>query len=315
MSQSSSRDNRGRNQRTAPKPTGFQKFVKAVTLGLVDLTPKKPVRKSSPRDSPRDGTRDSPRDGGQKGKRSVEPAGIPDSPRLYVGNLNYDTTDADLEAVFGKFGDLKSASIVSHGGSGRSKGFGFVEFTELSAAKEAVAKLHGTELQDRTIIVNGAKSEKPRRDSEGGEGRERREPRERRPRSGDGDRSGGGDRRERREGGRERGPRSGGGRSGRPQTGNSEDSHKKVKALEIETVSSPSLRVGSLNSEATDQDIDDLFEAVGAIQNRSETGAADSDTREYLIDLASTEEAQKAVELLDGKSFMGNKISVKGAGE
>lgn len=306
MPDSSSRGNRGRSRRPAPKPTGFQKFVKTITFGLVDLTPKKQTRKPSPRGE------------GQSGKRSVEPAGIPDSPRLYVGNLNYDTTDADLEAAFGKFGDLKSASIVSHGGSGRSKGFGFVEFTELSAAKEAVTKLHGTELQERTIIVNGAKSEKPRRDSEGGgERRERREPRERRsPRGDDSRREGRSGGREGRSGGRE--GRGGGrerGRGGREHTGNSENAHQKVKPLDIETVSSPSLRVSALNKEATDQDIDDLFEAVGAIQNRSETSAAEADSREYLIDLASTEDAQKAVELLHGKAFMGNKISVKGAGE
>ena len=300
MPDSSSRGNRGRSRRPAPKPTGFQKFVKTITFGLVDLTPKKQTAKAGPRGE------------GKSGKRSGGPAGIPDSPRLYVGNLNYDTTDADLEAAFGKFGDLKSASIVSHGGSGRSKGFGFVEFTELSAAKEAVTKLHGTELQERTIIVNGAKSEKPKRDSEGGGRRERREPRERRSPRGDGNR------REGRSGGRE--GRSGGGgrergRGGREHTGNSENAHQKVKPLEIETVSSPSLRVSSLNKEATDQDIDDLFEAVGAIQNRSETSAAEADSREYLIDLASTEDAQKAVELLDGKTFMGTKISVAGAGE
>lgn len=88
-----------------------------------------------------------------------------------------------------------------------------------------------------------------------------------------------------------------------------------MKQREIEQVSSPSLRVSSLNSDATDQDIDDLFADVGAIQGRSETGAADSDTREFLVDLATTEEAQKAVELLDGKSFMGYQIKVTGAGD
>ncbi len=288
MSQKSSRGKRGRNRRSAPKPTGFQKFIKTITFGLVDLTPKRPSRKSGKK-------------GGEKtgAKRSVEPASVPDTSRLYVGNLNYDTTDSDLEKTFGKFGDLKSAAVVTHGGSGRSKGFGFVEFENLEAAKEAVSKLHGTDLQGRTIIVNGAKSEKPKRDDDGGR-------KDRRTRKNDEES------RERRGGGRnDRGSRSG----GRARTGNSEDSHKKVKPLEIEQVSSPSLRVSSLNSDATDQDIDDLFAAIGAIQGRSETGAADSDTREYLIDLASTEDAQKAVELLDGKSFMGHRIKVTGAGD
>lgn len=292
MSQQSSRGNRGRNRRPAPKPTGFQKFIKAITFGLVDPTPKRPSRKSGKKGDAKKGAR-----------RSVEPASVPDTSRLYVGNLNYDTTDADLEKAFGSFGDLKSAAVVTHGGSGRSKGFGFVEFTNLESAKAAVAKLHGSDLQGRTIIVNGAKSEKPKRDGDGGgrkEGRSRRSD---------------GERRERRGGGRdEGGSRSGGGKGGRGRTGNSEDSHKKVKPLEIEQVSSPSLRVSSLNSDATDQDIDDLFAAVGAIQGRSETGTSDADTREYLIDLASTEDAQKAVELLDGKSFMGHKIKVTGAG-
>lgn len=287
MSQKSSRGDRG--HKSAPEPTGFQKFIKTITFGLVDLTPKKPAGNSGKKG------------GGNKGaKRSVEPAAVPDTARLYVGNLNYDTTDDDLQSAFSKFGDVKSAAVVTHGGSGRSKGFGFVEFADLDSAKDAVAKLHGTELQGRTIIVNAAKSEKPKRDGDGGGRNERRS------------KKSDGDRRERREGGRGEG---GGRKGGRARTGNSEDSHKKVKPLEIEQVSSPSLRVSSLNSDATDQDIDDLFADVGAIQGRSETGAADSDTREFLVDLASTEEAQKAVELLDGKSFMGHQIKVTGAGD
>ena len=77
--------------------------------------------------------------------------------RLYVGNLPYTITKSRLEEVFSPFGTIVSASVISDKFSGRSKGFGFVEFDNDDAAKEAIAKLDGTDIEGRPLRVNEAK--------------------------------------------------------------------------------------------------------------------------------------------------------------
>ena len=74
--------------------------------------------------------------------------------RLYVGNLPYTITKARLEEVFSPFGALTECSVISDKFSGRSKGFGFVEFESDDAARQAIEKLNGTDLDGRNIIVN-----------------------------------------------------------------------------------------------------------------------------------------------------------------
>ncbi len=86
-----------------------------------------------------------------------------------------------------------------------------------------------------------------------------------------------------------------------------------VRPLVIETVSSPTLTVSNLNAEASETDIADLFAGIGTVVSREETGpGTDIRTKDHRIELADTAEAQKAVELLDGKCFMGHEIRVKG---
>ena len=82
--------------------------------------------------------------------------------RIYVGNLSYDTQDAELEKAFLAFGAVESAQVVSDRYSGRSKGFGFVEMPELSEAQNAITGLNGTEVGGRTLTVNEAKPREPR---------------------------------------------------------------------------------------------------------------------------------------------------------
>ncbi len=77
--------------------------------------------------------------------------------RLYVGNLPYTVNQAKLEEMFSPFGTIVSASVITDKFSGRSKGFGFVEFDNDESAKEAIAKLDGTEMEGRPIRVNEAK--------------------------------------------------------------------------------------------------------------------------------------------------------------
>ena len=102
--------------------------------------------------------------------------------KLYVGNLAYAVTDQDLRDLFSQSGAVASASVITDKFSGQSKGFGFVEMVEASAADAVIQSLDGTEFKGRNLKVNEAK---PREagggGSRGGGGR-----------SGDRDRSGGG---------------------------------------------------------------------------------------------------------------------------
>ncbi len=90
---------------------------------------------------------------------------------VYVGNLPYSTSSDDLREAFEAFGEVTSANVISDRDSGRSKGFGFVEMSDDSAAKEAIEKLNGTEMDGRTITVNEARPREDRPRGGGGGGR------------------------------------------------------------------------------------------------------------------------------------------------
>jgi RNA recognition motif-containing protein len=89
--------------------------------------------------------------------------------KLFVGNLNFSTTEADLTTLFESVGTVESAAVVTDRETGRSRGFGFVEMSSVSEANEAVSKLNGHDVGGRQINVNEAK-ERERR-SAGGNGR------------------------------------------------------------------------------------------------------------------------------------------------
>ncbi|WP_062327334.1 RNA recognition motif domain-containing protein [Treponema endosymbiont of Eucomonympha sp.] len=81
--------------------------------------------------------------------------------KIYVGNLNYQTTDETLSSLFGQYGEVISATVIKDRYSDQSKGFGFVEMTEKDAADAAIATLNGKEVDGRRIRVNIAE-DKPR---------------------------------------------------------------------------------------------------------------------------------------------------------
>ena len=87
--------------------------------------------------------------------------------KLYVGNLTYNVTNADLEALFAPFGSVQSCQIIQNRETGRSKGFGFVEMGSDSEAKAAINALHDREHDGRRLTVNEAK---PREERGGGGG-------------------------------------------------------------------------------------------------------------------------------------------------
>ncbi len=78
--------------------------------------------------------------------------------KLYVGNLPYSVTSDSLSEMFSQFGEVVSAVvIVDRQNNNRSKGFGFVEFADDSAADKAMQEMNGAEVEGRTLKVNEAK--------------------------------------------------------------------------------------------------------------------------------------------------------------
>ena len=81
---------------------------------------------------------------------------------IYVGNLSYQTSSADLEQLFGRFGEVTRASVVNDRETGRSKGFGFVEMSNASDADSAIAELNDHEHDGRKLKVNEARPREER---------------------------------------------------------------------------------------------------------------------------------------------------------
>ena len=86
--------------------------------------------------------------------------------RIYIGNLNYDTNDEALLAIFKEYGQVESAKVITDKYSGRSRGFGFVEMPDSAEAQKAIEALNGQEVDGRTLKVNEARP----RGSGGGRG-------------------------------------------------------------------------------------------------------------------------------------------------
>ena len=113
--------------------------------------------------------------------------------KLYVGNLNYDTTQDTLQAAFSAHGQVEEVAVITDRETGRPRGFAFVTMED-EGGKTAIETLNGAELDGRTLVVNEAQPREPRQGGGGG--------------GGYGGRGGGG-------GGGGGGPRRGGGGGGR----------------------------------------------------------------------------------------------------
>jgi RNA recognition motif-containing protein len=83
--------------------------------------------------------------------------------KLYVGNLPYNTNDQLLADHFTPFGDVVSAKVITDKMSGRSKGFGFVEFATDAEGDQAIEQTNGQDFGGRKLVVNEAKPLQPRR--------------------------------------------------------------------------------------------------------------------------------------------------------
>ena len=75
--------------------------------------------------------------------------------KLYVGNLSFETTESELQELFGQAGSVESVRIITDRETGRSKGFGFVEME--TGGDEVIAVMNGKEFKGRALTVNAAR--------------------------------------------------------------------------------------------------------------------------------------------------------------
>lgn len=80
--------------------------------------------------------------------------------KLFVGGLSWDTSDDGLRRAFERFGNVTEAKVITDRDTGRSRGFGFVSFTEGDGASKAMSEMDGTELDGRTIKINEAQEKR-----------------------------------------------------------------------------------------------------------------------------------------------------------
>jgi RNA recognition motif-containing protein len=83
---------------------------------------------------------------------------------IFVGNLAFSATDHDLRQLFETYGAVDRINVITDQYTGRSKGFGFVEMPDDTAAKAAIQGLNGQELSGRALTVNEARPREPRRE-------------------------------------------------------------------------------------------------------------------------------------------------------
>ncbi len=96
--------------------------------------------------------------GGGRGRGGSTGGGNGSCVEIYVGNLSYDMTEAQLRQAFEKYGTVQSARIIENRYNKKSKGFGFVEMPVRSAAESAVKALHDKDVMGRKMRVNEAKN-------------------------------------------------------------------------------------------------------------------------------------------------------------
>jgi RNA recognition motif-containing protein len=96
----------------------------------------------------------------------------PSLKNIFVGNLNFNTSEDELRQLFEAHGQVDRVSIMTDRETGRSRGFGFVEMANSEEAERAIAALNGSQIGGRTLNVNEARP-KPERSGGGGGGRGR----------------------------------------------------------------------------------------------------------------------------------------------
>jgi len=93
--------------------------------------------------------------------------------RIFVANIAFTTTEDERSQLFESYGIVDRAQIMTDRDTGRSRGFGFVEMPDATAAQAAIDGLHGTSLGGRMLTVNEARPREERRSRDDGDGRRR----------------------------------------------------------------------------------------------------------------------------------------------
>lgn len=96
------------------------------------------------------------------------------SNKVFVGGISWGTTDDTLKAAFAPCGEVTSARVITDRETGKSRGFGFVEFADANSADEAIATMHDTELDGRRLRVDRAEEKKGGGGNRGGGGGDNR---------------------------------------------------------------------------------------------------------------------------------------------
>lgn len=162
------RPNRYRMPRPEDKPVGKPSLVQRI-LSFFGFGKKKQSTKDSDaknRNKPRQNVRvakgrhnaangngGNPAARGRRRATSVPPTR---NARLYVGNLSYEATEAELEDLFKGFGDVRSVEIIYNTRTYKSKGYAFVEMRKLEDAQRAAEVLHGQPFMGRELMVSAA---------------------------------------------------------------------------------------------------------------------------------------------------------------
>ncbi len=95
--------------------------------------------------------------------------------KLYVGNLSYDTTEAQIRELFAQVGEISEINMITDRDTGRPKGFAFVQMATDEAAQDAIRRFNGHSLDNRALTVNEARPREERSTSgSGGFGRNKR---------------------------------------------------------------------------------------------------------------------------------------------
>ena len=97
----------------------------------------------------------------------------PQNQKLYVGNLNYDSSEDQVRELFGTHGEVAEVKIIMDRFTGRSRGFAFVRMATSDGAAKAKEALHGQAFQGKTLVIDWARTEQDRPSGGGGERRER----------------------------------------------------------------------------------------------------------------------------------------------
>jgi len=154
--------------RREPKPTGLQKFLSAISFGMLGKSAKPRPKSGGATTSSTTTSTSAPRQE-QRSAREPRANSAPRTPRyepnpaevtsdrLYVGNLSYDASESDLTELFNGVGQVRSAEVVVNNRTQRSKGFAFVTMADVEQARRAVAELSNKDFMGRPLQVSGAK--------------------------------------------------------------------------------------------------------------------------------------------------------------